>query len=280
MWSPRRGNPRETLHRTRPRCVPSELKEFSSETYRVSASSIIRCAFGLERMGKNSRTLSIAAYLPRTKWVTGLVVLLLVCLSLGAGAWFARAPILQGAAQLWIVTDKPHCADAIVVLGGGLETRPFAAAKLYQQGYAPKVLVANVKPGPAERLGVVPSHTELNRQALLKLGVPLKAIITFGTDVSSFYEESLALRDWVRQNEAKDLLVPMDLFSARRARWLLSRVLSASGAQAAVIAADPAEYTRGDWWQHEEGLISFQNEVIKFGYYHVKYRVVLSHYGH
>ena len=231
-------------------------------------------------MEKTNRTLSIAAHPPRTKWVRGLVVLLLVCLVLGAGAWFARAPLLQGAAKLWIVTDKPHRADAIVVLGGGLEVRPFAAANLYQQGYAPKVLVANVKPGPAERLEIVPSHTDLNRQALLKLGVPLEAIITFGIDVSSFYEESLALRDWVRQSEAKDLLVPMDLFSARRARWLLSRVLSASGAQAAVIAVDPPEYTRGDWWRHEEGLISFQNEVIKFGYYLVKYREILLHNGH
>ena len=231
------------------------------------------------RMEKNSRARSNSAYLPRTKWIRGLVVLLAMCLVLGAGAWFARAPLLQGAAQLWIVTNTPHSADAIVVMGGGLETRPFAAATLFRKGYAPKVLVANVKPGPAEKLGVVPSHTDLNRQALLKLGVPLEAIITFGTDVTSSYEESLALRDWVRQNEAKDLLVPMDLFSSRRARWLLSRVLSASGAQAAVIAVDSPEYTRGDWWRHEAGLISFQNEVIKFGYYHIKYREVLSHYG-
>jgi hypothetical protein len=209
-----------------------------------------------------------------------LLALLLVCLVLGAGAWFARAPLLQGAAQLWIVTDKPYRADAIVVKDGGLEVRPFAAAHLYQQGYAPKVLVANVKPGPSERLGIAPSHTDLSRQALLKLGVPLEAIVVFGTDVSSLYEEGLALRDWARQSEAKDVLVPMDLFSARRARWLLSRVLSESGAQAAAIAVDPPEYTRGDWWRHEEGLISFQNEVIKCGYYHVKYRAVLSHDGH
>jgi uncharacterized SAM-binding protein YcdF (DUF218 family) len=200
------------------------------------------------------------------------LALLVAIVALVTGAWYARTFLLQGAAHLWIVTDQPGRADAIVVLGGGLETRPFAAANLYHQGYAAKVLVANVKPGPAERLGVVPSHTEFNRQVLLKRGVPLEAIITFGVDVSSFYEESVALREWSRQNNAKYMLIPMDIFSTRRARWLLSRVLSASGTEAVVIAVDPPEYTRMNWWQGEEGLVNFQNEVIKSGYYQIKYR--------
>ena len=33
----------------------------------------------------------------------------------------------------------------------------------------------------------------------------------------------------------------------------------------------PDDYGDSNWWQHEEGLISFQNEVIKFAFYLVKY---------
>ena len=38
-----------------------------------------------------------------------------------------------------------------------------------------------------------------------------------------------------------------------------------------VRAVAPTKYVAGDWWQHEAGLIAFQNEVIKSAYYHLKY---------
>jgi len=31
------------------------------------------------------------------------------------------------------------------------------------------------------------------------------------------------------------------------------------------------EYTPADWWQHENGVVAFQNEVLKFFYYWFKY---------
>ena len=48
-------------------------------------------------------------------------------------------------------------------------------------------------------------------------------------------------------------------------------MLTGSGAVPRIVALDPLEYTSADWWQHEEGLIAFQNEVIKFVYYRLKY---------
>jgi hypothetical protein len=47
-----------------------------------------------------------------------------------AGGWLLREPVLCGAANLWIVSDPISRADAIAVLGGGLETRPFIAAQM------------------------------------------------------------------------------------------------------------------------------------------------------
>jgi hypothetical protein len=57
------------------------------------------------------------------------LAVLLLALSIG---WLARVQILQGVARAWIVSDSIGPADAIAVLGGGLETRPFAAADLYK----------------------------------------------------------------------------------------------------------------------------------------------------
>src|SRR5262249_6572087 len=82
--------------------------------------------------------------------------------------WAARASILRSAAEFWVVSDEPSQADAIVVLGGGLDMRPFAAADLYKRGLAPWVLVANVERNPVEALNILPRQADLTRQMLVK----------------------------------------------------------------------------------------------------------------
>ena len=58
-------------------------------------------------------------------------------LTLCAVGWSFRGQLLRGLANAWIVHDPLSRADAIVVLGGGMQTRPFEAARLYREGYAP-----------------------------------------------------------------------------------------------------------------------------------------------
>jgi hypothetical protein len=48
----------------------------------------------------------------------------LIIAGLAGLAWAARAPLLQGTADLWIVSDPLTPADVAVVLGGGLDVRP------------------------------------------------------------------------------------------------------------------------------------------------------------
>ena len=186
-------------------------------------------------------------------------------------AWAARTPILRESAALWTVSDPLEPADAIAVLGGGVDLRPFLAADLYKKGLANKILVANVKLSPIEKLGIVPPHADLNREVLLKLGVPEEAIIGFGSDVSSTFEESRALAVWAKDTGAHTIIVPTELFPSRRQRWILNHELGPVGAHVIIDAHKPLEYDVDDWWQHEEGLIDFQNEVIKYVYYRLKY---------
>ena len=71
---------------------------------------------------------------PRSrKCLRRLLWLLAVCAALAAVAWVYRAPLLIGLGKAWIVDDPLTRADAIVILGGGIETRPFEAARLYRQ---------------------------------------------------------------------------------------------------------------------------------------------------
>lgn len=170
-----------------------------------------------------------------------------------------------------MISDPLTQADAIAVLGGGLYFRPSFAAELYKKGLAGKILVANVRPSPLEKLGVQRPQAEAARLILRKLDVPADAIIGFGTDVSNTFDESRALAEWAKSTGARTIIVPAELFSTRRQRWILNHELNRIGARAIVPAAKPLDYDIDDWWQHEDGLIEFQNEVIKYLYYRMKY---------
>ena len=65
-------------------------------------------------------------------------------------------------------------------------------------------------------LGALLGHTELNRKALLELGVPDAAITLFGNENRNTEDEVFALKDWAEQNGASVLIVPSEIFTAAR----------------------------------------------------------------
>jgi uncharacterized SAM-binding protein YcdF (DUF218 family) len=204
------------------------------------------------------------------RWIAAPVALLLLALA-GIGSWHYRVSLLYGAANAWIISDSIEPSDAVAILGGGLEQRPFAAADYYRRGLVPKVLLASSRTSPSVKLGVSPSDLALNRAVLTKLGVPETAIETFGNELSSTFEESIALREWVERNRAMRIIVPTEVFSSRRVRWMLERALAGTGTQVRVPALESYEYRRDEWWRKEQGLIAFQNELVKYAYYRFKY---------
>lgn len=196
---------------------------------------------------------------------------LAVCLViLAAAGWIGRRPLLREAAALWIVSDMPAKADAAAVFGGGLEYRPFAAAEYYRRGLVPKILVSNIGASPAERLGVLQSHVAANVEVLEKLGVPASAIESFGSNLKDTYAEANALHDWALRTGAHAIIVPTDIFASRRLRWTLHHVFG-NDAVVLVPAVNVPDYNRDNWWKNENGVVTFQNEIIKYIYYHLKY---------
>src|SRR5580700_11001267 len=223
-------------------------------------------------MTTRSETSEPAALRPRPRSMTRRVLLaLFACIAvLALWAWLKTETLLRGAADLWIVSDEPAPADAVAVLGGGLEYRPFAAADYYRRGLAPKILISNIGATPTEQLGVLQSHVRANSEVLQKLGVPLAAIEPFGDHLSDTFTEATALHDWAVRNGAHRIIVPTDIFATRRLRWTLHHVF---GNDAAILvpAVNPPDYQRDNWWKSERGFIGFQNEVMKYLYYRLKY---------
>jgi DUF218 domain len=194
-----------------------------------------------------------------------------VLASVAAGSWLIRGPLLRGAADLWIVSDPISRADAIVILGGGLAIRPFEAAELWQRGLADKILISQPSDDRAVSIGAMLSHSKLNREILLKLGVPAGVIETFGTGNKNTQEEAVALRKWAERNAASAFIIPIEIFPARRVRWIFRREFFGTAVKIEVPSFEYPDYTRRDWWKTEHGVVAFQNEVLKYIYYRLKY---------
>jgi uncharacterized SAM-binding protein YcdF (DUF218 family) len=214
------------------------------------------------------REVAAAGWIGRLRRL-GIVVLVLA--GVGAGAWLAREPLLRGAADLWIVSDVVTQADVVAVLGGQIDARPFAAADLYHRGLVKKVLVSDNQDSRAAVIGAVPGHTEGNRRVLLKLGVPENAIETFGQANGSTRDEVVALREWVERHGAKSIIIPTEVFVSRRVRWVFNREFAGRDIRIQVTSLEPPDYTWREWWKTDVGLVTFQNEVIKYIYYRLKY---------
>ena len=177
-----------------------------------------------------------------------------VVVALGIGTWAGREWLLRSAADLWIVSDPLGSADAVAVFGGGVADRPLAAAQYYAQGWVTKILVDG-------------SDSEA---VLLELGTPGTAIETFGRALGSTYQEALALRAWAEQHNLHSIIVPTEIFSTRRVRWMLRRAFPGEF-QIRVIALDAPDYRRDDWWCRTQTLAAFEKEVIKYLYYNLTY---------
>jgi uncharacterized SAM-binding protein YcdF (DUF218 family) len=195
----------------------------------------------------------------------------LLLMVFAAAAWVERAPLLRGAADLWIVSDPVTRSDAVVVLGGQIEVRPFVAAELYKRGLVTKVFVSQVAATRSSKIGDLPGHSELNRQLLVKLGVPETAIEMFGEGNRNTKDEAVALRDWAEAHRVSRIIVPTEIFAARRLRWILSREFAGSSVHLEIPSFEPPDYTRSEWWKTEAGMIAFQNEIMKYLYYRLKY---------
>jgi uncharacterized SAM-binding protein YcdF (DUF218 family) len=188
-----------------------------------------------------------------------------------AGAWLGREPLLRGAADLWVVSDPVTRADVVAVLGGDLEVRPFVAAELFKKDLVTKVLVSQVIEGRSSKIGLIPGHSELNRMVLLKLGVPDAAIEMFGEANKNTMDEASALRDWADRHDVSRIIIPTEIFAARRVRWIFNREFAGSSARLAIASFEPPNYSRAEWWKTEAGMIAFQNEIMKYLYYRLKY---------
>lgn len=200
-------------------------------------------------------------------WIALCAIALLTVLAL----WMLRRPVLTATARAWTLEDPLSKADAIFVAGGGADVRPSAAARLYHEGYAPRILVASPPERPTTARGLQPDHGTVNREMLLADGVPAEAIEMIAAGARNSHEEALGLRSWMQTHGAHTALIPTEYVHTRRMHWLYAKLMEPNNLHAIIHAIRPLEYSEKDWWMHEEGVLSLHAELLKFAYYRLKY---------
>jgi uncharacterized SAM-binding protein YcdF (DUF218 family) len=209
---------------------------------------------------------------PRRAW--GWLVAAGLLLILAGLAFIFRARLLTAAADYLVVDDSPRPAEMIFLLNGDYNSRPFQAARLYQQGLAPRIVIARVEGQPADVLGLVQNETSISVAVMEKLGVPADRIVVLQTPggVTSTYDEAVVLQHYVRDNSIHSVLLVTSAFHTRRARWIVSKELAGLPVSLEVSAVPYGDFDATNWWRSENGLIALNNEYVKLFYYFWKYR--------
>jgi len=164
-------------------------------------------------------------------------------------------PLLACWAAAWGVgwwldcSDAPVKSDLMVVLAGNY-SRPLAAADFYREGYAPEVWLSVPYRSEAEErvraLGIaLPTEESVDRDILVKSGVPADKIHLYGERVLSTLNEALAL-DRAAELKGKSILLVTSRTHARRARWIFRRTLPHARVR---VAASPYDRFTRRWWR-------------------------------
>ena len=135
------------------------------------------------------------------------------------------------------------------------------------------IVIARSESTPTVDLGLVPNDTDISVAVMEKLGVPADKIIVlpFPGGVTSTFDEASAVRQYVEAHQTHRIILVTSAFHTRRARWTFEKVLAGLPVSLEMVAVPYAGFDQTNWWKNETGLITLNNEYIKWFYYLFKY---------
>lgn len=201
----------------------------------------------------------------------GVVLCLLVLATAGMIA-AARSSSVKAAVARWLDTGSvPQSkADFAYVLGGGLATRPAAAAALFRQGRVDRILVSHIGAAEATQRGELPAYHELTMRILVGLGVPAERITVIGRNCATTHDEVVALAEFLSTKPEASAILVTEFFHSRRSQWMAERVLG-SDWRIAVFSAPGDGFDADSWWRDHRGVGAVLNEYSRLVFYLFRY---------
>lgn len=187
----------------------------------------------------------------RKRTLAAIAVVLLVCI-LGA----SRLD------RLLIYQDEPAKVDLIVVLGGGRGDRVNKGLELYNQGFAPLILVTGFNSEVAEFRRL---YVDLYKGFLRNNGVSEDRIYLDCLSKSTF-EEAVNTCAFMEKKGLKSAIVISDPYHMRRVKYCFDKAADGKEIRFVYIPSD-LKWFQGTWWRDERGLFLATDEMLKWVYY-------------
>jgi uncharacterized SAM-binding protein YcdF (DUF218 family) len=181
-----------------------------------------------------------------------LLVALAVPVALLGLAVLAHRPLLRAVGHVRVVDEPRVPSDAIVVVAGSTPTREVAAAALYREGVAPRIVVSRqAVPDRIQRmieLGIRPHDFQGESVlALEKFGVPREAIVTLDEPVEITETELRSVVAEARRRNWRRLLLVTTWLHARRVRLIWGR--EAGPIEARLVPVPDRCAEPEGWWR-------------------------------
>ena len=165
----------------------------------------------------------------------------------------------------WLVAEDPlEKAQAIVVLSGRMPLRALEAAKLYREGYAPRVWVTHSsEPGAtleAMQIAYV-GEDFYNLRVLVHEGVPADTIRVLEPPIVNTADEIRAVSAALEEEKGGTVIIVTNKVHTRRVRILWHRLVAGRG-QAIVRAASGDRFEPRRWWRTTGDALDVVREIL------------------
>ncbi len=187
----------------------------------------------------------------------------------GGRTQFARCACAVG--NLLDVGRPPQKADAVVLLNGSYNTRPFVAAALVRGGWAPKVILNTVALHAVQSAGAVPPSHVVALKVLDYGGVPRSDVVLLDTSATTTFDEAAGVAAYLDSHPAARLLLVTEGPHTRRSEWVFRQVLGRRQVEIISVSAPTEGFDFATWWRSEAGFLFVVSEYLKLAFYALRY---------
>jgi len=177
--------------------------------------------------------------------------------------------ILTAYAKFFTVNNATPGADVIVVLSGGKDTRIPHALKLFEEGYAPEILLTDEKKRNFRFAHLFPTNEMIAQTMIeeLEMSVPVSTIRSQKGGATSTFDEAYDLLKLSEKKRYGHLILVTDAFHTRRAYHAFQTVFEDTEIKIEMSASSNEIFNVNNWWTSDQGISAYVLESIKYPVY-------------
>ena len=198
-----------------------------------------------------------------------LLVVIILFSGLIVVSFYKHESILTAYAKFFTVSNATTGADAIVVLSGGNISRIPHALKLFEEGYAPEILLTDEKKRSIRFTHLFPTNEMIAKSMIeeLELSVPVSIIQSQKGGATSTFDEAYDLLKFSENKKYGHLILVTDSFHSRRAYQAFQTVFEETEINIEMSAASNEIFNENNWWTSDQGISAYVLESIKYPVY-------------